>query len=205
MRLTAAGVAAAVLLAGAPAAAQTASAAPGPWVLDVRAATSSVPGDLAFYPTSAASVVPARGFGADIGGHVYLFIIGPARIGLGGNFLVIRSTAEESESETAVAQRLTLSLRTIGTQVSANFGSRDGWSYLSAGVGTASLKTRVEGEEQSELESGRVRAVNVGGGARWFITDRLAFGFDLRGSFMAAGDGTPRARTFAVNAGLSVR
>jgi hypothetical protein len=47
--------------------------------------------------------------------------------------------------------------------------------------------------------------VNFGGGARWFLTERVAFGFDLRGHQIAAGDDTPKVSVFAVGAGLSIR
>ena len=206
MRSALAGVAALVVLAGAPAAAQS-SSAPGPWVLDIRAATSSVPTDLALYATPTAAVVPARAFGLDLGGNVYLFNFGPARVGVGANILMVRSTArdEPTIANPDATQRLTLNLRTVAPQLSVNFGSRDGWSYLSAGLGTASLTTRVEGERGGERESGQVRSVNFGGGARWFITERLAFGFDLRAHRIAAGNETPRSSTFAVGAGLSIR
>lgn len=206
MRSALAGVAALVVLTGAPAAAQP-SPDPGPWVLDVRAVTSSVPTDLTLYATPTAAVVPARGFGLDLGGHVYLFNFGPARVGVGANIVMVRSTAREepTDADANTGQQLTLNLRMIAPQLSVNFGSRDGWSYLSAGIGTASLTTRVEGEGVGERESGQVRSVNFGGGARWFITERVAFAFDLRAHRIAAGDETPRTSTFAVGAGLSIR
>jgi hypothetical protein len=200
------GVLALVVAASTPAAAQTATA-PGPWVLDVRGATSSVPGDLTFYPTQTASVVPARGFGVDLGAHVYPLRVGPAQLGLGANIVFIRSAATDpgSGEETDPAQRLTLTLRAIAPQISFNFGSRDGWSYLSAGLGTASITTRVEGDEAGERATGRRRSINFGGGARWFITERLAFSFDLRAHRIAAGGGTPGTSAFAVGAGVSLR
>ena len=54
-------------------------------------------------------------------------------------------------------------------------------------------------------ESGRLRSVNFGGGARWFIRPRLAFGFDLRAHRIAAGSNTPKTNVFAVGAGVSLR
>ncbi|HVG70411.1 MAG TPA: hypothetical protein VM819_05850, partial [Vicinamibacterales bacterium] len=93
----------------------------------------------------------------------------------------------------------------LAPQVSANFGTRDGWSYLSAGVGIASVATEAADVMPGENESGRLRVVNFGGGARWFITERLAFGFDVRAHRIAAGSGTPKTALFAVSAGLSIR
>ena len=210
MRRAAACVLAAVVLTAVEAAAQTTSL-PGPWVLDVRGVTSPVPTDAGFYPPLASTFVPSRGFGVDVGAQIYLFSLGLARIGFGANFVAVRSTAiapvatTNDTSITAAGQRLTLNMQLIVPQVSVNFGSRDGWSYLSAGAGTVSVTTEAEDIMPGRQESGRLRAVNFGGGARWFISSRLAFGFDLRAHRIAAGSGTPKASVFAVSAGLSIR
>ena len=209
MRLAALAAATAVLIA-VPAGGQTPSP-PGPWVIDARAVTSAAPTDVAFYPTTLTStIVPSRGFGADFGGHVYLFELGPARVGLGGSVMLVRATATapatmQEGSAPIDGQRVTLSMRVIAPQISFNFGSRDGWSYLSAGVGVGRINTEVDGGSGGERESGQRRAVNVGGGARWFITPRLAFSLDLRAHQIAAGNGMPRVMAFAVGAGLSFR
>ena len=200
-----------VAMATAQASAQT-TAPPGPWVLDVRGVTSPVPTDAGFYPPLAATSVPSRGFGADFGAHVYLWNLKLARIGVGANFVIVRSvvdapvaTTEEEATEAPATQRVTLNMRMLAPQVSANFGTRDGWSYLSAGVGVATVATEAADVMPGRHESGRLRSVNFGGGARWFITPRLAFGFDLRAHRMAAGSGTPKTSVFAVGAGLSIR
>jgi hypothetical protein len=201
----------AAVVATGQAAAQT-TAPPGPWVLDVRGVTSPVPTDAGFYPPLAATSVPSRGFGADLGAHVYLWSLKLARIGLGGNFVLVRSTVvspaaapEDEPVEASPMQRVTLNMRAIVPQISANFGSRDGWSYLSAGVGIAAVATEAADLMPGRHESGRLRSVNFGGGARWFITPRVAFGFDLRAHRIAAGSDTPKTSLFAVGAGLSIR
>jgi len=210
VRPAAALIVAAAVMAAAPAAGQTPSR-PGPWVLDIRGVTSAVPTDTMFYPALTAGVVPSRGFGADVGGHVYLFNLGPARVGLGGSLIAVRATARSSNTPTdgaepsEPAQRVAMTLRAIAPQLSLNFGSRDGWSYLSAGVGVGSVNSRTEDSLPGERQSGRLRMVNYGGGARWFISPRLAFGFDLRAYQLAAGAGTPRVSIFAAGAGLSIR
>jgi hypothetical protein len=205
------GSVAAVLIAATQAAAQT-TLPPGPWVLDVRGVTTPVPTDAGFYPPLAATSVPSRGFGVDVGAHVYFLSVGLARIGVGANFVHVRSTAiapvaaiDDEQSVAGPGQRLTLTMEMIAPQVSANFGSRDGWSYLSAGIGTASITTETADVMPGHQESGRLRSVNFGGGARWFIRPRLAFGFDLRAYRIAAGAGTARTSVFAVGAGLSIR
>jgi len=208
VRAAAALIVAAGVIAAAPAAGQTA-ARPDSWVLDIRGVTSAVPTDTTFYPTLTSTIVPSRGFGADVGGHVYLFNLGPARVGLGASVIAVRATANSAASSQADAvepgQRVTMTLRAIAPQVSFNFGSRDGWSYLSAGLGLGSVNSRTENASSGEQESGRLRTINYGGGARWFVTPRLAFGIDLRAHQLAAGAGTPRVSVFAASAGLSFR
>jgi hypothetical protein len=205
------GIVVTMVIATGQAAAQTA-APPGPWVADLRGVTSPVPTDAGFYPPLAATSVPSRGFGADLGAHIYLWSLKLARIGLGGNFVIVRSTVaapvaatEDETADASAVQRVTLNMRVIAPQISANFGTRDGWSYLSAGVGIATVATEAEDVMPGRHESGRLRAVNFGGGARWFITPRLAFGFDLRAHRIAAGSATPKTSVFAVGAGLSIR
>jgi hypothetical protein len=120
----------------------------------------------------------------------------------------VPSADADANDDILPAQRLTLNLRTVAPQVSFNFGSRDGWSYLSAGMGIGSVATRVEGSTTAERRSGRLRSINFGGGARWFLNPRMAIGFDIRAHSLAAAGGdspTPRVRAVAVSAGLSLR
>jgi hypothetical protein len=98
--------------------------------------------------------VPSRAFGYDVGGHVYLFNLGSTRLGIGVNIIGVRGTATDG----------TATMRIVAPQLSFNFGSSDGWSYLSIGAGIG----RVDAEA-----TGSSSALNAGGGARWFITRRL--------------------------------
>src|ERR1041384_3472590 len=67
---------------------------PGPFTIDLRGSMVGVPQSADFYPTvPSGTIVPARGFGLDAGANVYLFRIGSARVGVGGDFVVIRATA----------------------------------------------------------------------------------------------------------------
>ncbi len=96
----------------------------------------------------------------------------------------------------------------LAPQVSFNFGHRDGWSYVSAGVGSGSFETWAE---TGENPGRRVRVINYGGGARWFNTSHLAFNVDLRfyqvaqaAAVTGSGD-RPGARLLVLSAGVSVR
>jgi hypothetical protein len=166
---------------------------PGPYVVDVRGAMSGVPTDPEYFPSlSAGEAVPGRGFGATVGGHVYAFRIGPGRLGFGADVMIARGSTED----------VSTTLRTIAPQVSFNFGTSDGWSYLSGGVGTARV-TVDPGSSQS------VRATSLGGGARWFLGPHFGVGFDARFHWLAkggeAGSETPASTAFAIAVGVSFK
>lgn len=186
-------VAGLLLLAAAPAAAQS-SEPVGPFVIDLRGATSNLPNDTAFYPgIPPDTLVPARGFGFDAGGHVYLFALGPARVGVGANYVRVRGTAEG----------IVATVSAVAPQLSFNFGSRDGWSYLSAGIGRAWVETRVDSEMGTATRDwGALTSINAGGGARWFLAAHLAVGFDVRWHRIS---GPPRTTLMSASVGFSVR
>ena len=121
---------------------------PGPFVIDVRGVTSGIPASPGLYPDLGDQyVVPARGFGFDVGAHIYLFSLGPARLGIGANYIEVRGTATDADA----------TLETIAPQLSFNFGTSDGWSYLSVGAGPARVNAGAEASSS---------AINAGGGAR---------------------------------------
>ena len=186
-------VVAVLVLAASPVAAQGPNAIAG-YVIDLRGATAGLPNEAAFFPgIPVDTVVPARGFGFDVGGHVYLFTLGPSRLGVGVNYVSVRGTSPG----------IATNVRTVVPQVSFNFGTADGWSYLSAGLGRASVRTTVDTETgalTSEFDG--LSAVNYGGGARWFLRRRLAVGFDVRFHRVS---GPPRANLLALAVGFSVR
>jgi hypothetical protein len=140
--------------------------------------------------------VPARAFGFALGGHVYPFSLGPARIGLGAGYLIGRGTVPEPGATTVVSA--------LAPEVSFNFGSRNGWSYLSAGYGNVKIRATIEDEE---ADSNSLGSLNWGGGARWFLSNHLGVGFDLRFHRVApkASANTPGFTVISLTGGLSVR
>ncbi len=219
----------------APAAAQTAPAPvpipgpgpPGPYVIDVRGSTAGAPNAARFYPAVPTGTrIPSRGFGLDVGGHVYLFRLGPARVGLGADLFRLRGTAKPSapvtsgstptsiSTTTQTTPDMKVSITTVAPQVSLNFGTSTGWSYISAGLGRAQViseRSAFDKGVAARLESGQVTSQNFGGGARWFTSDHLAFTFDLRFHLLSPGKaqgevlGTPRTRVVTASAGISIR
>jgi hypothetical protein len=199
-----------VVVCGAPAMAQTDPPTTTPlvvsWprvVVDVRGATGGIPSEAAFYPPLPGdTLVPARGFGFDAGAHVYGSTIGPARLGYGANVLVVRAT----QTVTSAVARL------VAPQVSFNFGGPRGWSYVSGGVGVATISGRLAGPAgliDLEQDSGALMAFNVGAGARWFFLSRMAFTFDLRfHRYGSGGEGdvrTPPGTVGSASVGVSFR
>jgi hypothetical protein len=226
-------VAIAALLRSTPAIAQSPPSTPGPYVIDIRAPMSGLPSGSPFHPPLPANtLVPKRGFGLGVGGHVYVARLGVSRVGIGVDVLRVRGTAVTPPASTSSTSTGTttssvavsalnpagridvaMTMTAIAPQVSFNFGTREGWSYLSGGYGAAQMRTTAAGEQQAPLagrttlvrDDGKSAAVNYGGGARWFIRGRVAVGFDLRFHRIAAVGTHPSTRLVVASAGLSVR
>jgi hypothetical protein len=226
-------VAIAALLMSTPAAAQLSPpSTPGPYVIDIRAPMSGLPSTSGFHPVLPANtLVPKRGFGLGVGGHVYVARLGVSRVGVGVDALRVRGTAvtpvtpststteagTPSSSGTSLSAAsqidVAMSMTAVAPQVSFNFGTREGWSYLSGGYGVAQTRTEATGEQESPLtgrttlvrDDGRSASINYGGGARWFIRDRVAVGFDLRFHRIAGVETRPRATLVVASVGVSVR
>ena len=205
---------------GSPAAQTAAPDRPGPYVIDVRGTTVSLPQDASFFPpVPTSTAVPSRGWGLDVGAHVYVAQLGAARLGIGGILVRARGTAAPARPATTSGSTATAATTpdvaalwtSMAPQVSFNFGSRAGWSYLSAGIGRAKLTTRtsVFGPTPARLlDSGTRSSINFGGGARWFTGAHVAFSFDVRFHMVGAGGDvtpTPRTTLVAASAGISLR
>jgi hypothetical protein len=220
-----------VLLTATPAAGQVASpAAPGPYVIDLRGATSGLSTNAAFFPASPEGTnVPARGYGGEVGAHVYPLQLGIARLGVGVALMQVRGTASPaapssstSSTSSATTPDVKAVLTVIVPQLSFNFGSAAGWSYLSAGVGRARVTSTTSAfggtaavgssvTPAGDANTGLLQSLNFGGGARWFTKARLGVSFDVRVHMISAGGATdtrpptPSTTVMAASAGISVR
>jgi len=125
--------------------------------------------------------MPGRGLGLAGGVHWYPVRMGRVTLGLGGEILFSgASNTLEAEDDTGVdGPTVQTHFSTVSPQVSLNFGTGKGWSYLSGGLGWGSFTTEREDDPVAEAD-GSIRVLNYGGGARWFAKDHLAFTFDLR-------------------------
>lgn len=176
---------------------------PGPYVIDIRGATGGIPQGAAFYPSAPqGTIVPARGFGVELGGHVYAGRLGTARLGFGVSGMYLRGTASPPAATVQTLPDVDATLTGVAPQLSFNFGTDDGWSYLSAGVGAQRFRSNLSGPLTStSRQTGWMRTVNVGGGARWFTGEHLALGFDLRFHI----GGTPRTTLVSASVGIALR
>ena len=202
----------------------------GPYVVDLHVAMAGLPKDPSFFPSvPSGTFVPTRALGLDVGGHVYPLRIGPARLGIGASLARTAgraSPAQPSTSSTSsppprqTSPDVDSTMTTLAPQLSLNFGSSTGWSYISAGVGqtriTSTASSYASGSsssastvEEKVLELQRRQTINVGGGARWFLTTHVAFSFDVRIHMIAARATeearTAKATTIVAGAGLSFR
>jgi len=174
----------------------------GRFVADLQVTSSGLPTAEGWTPAvPQGTEVPSRGIGLQGGAHVFLSQFRWGRLGLGAAWMIGRGSTSAPGPEKPVAGQpppppapavipdVATRISSVTPQVSLNFGHSLGWSYLSAGYGLTSVtstRTAVPAgavaaaAPAATLESGKMGAINFGGGARWFINDRIGVGFDLR-------------------------
>lgn len=153
-------------------------------VADVRVLTASLPSSGGWTPVlETGTLVPSRGFGGGADLHLFVGRGRYRRLGLGVTGVVAQGRTTDATHGATVTTRLF----TAGPSVSANFGHRLGWSYLSAGPALAKVSSFDQGSRDS---AGAGMAYHYGFGARWFLNDRVGVSLDLR--FWAL---TPRGAT----------
>jgi hypothetical protein len=200
---------------------------PGPFVLDVRGAFAG------YTPTSASAApfnlqktqMPNRGIGFDLGAAVYPLRHHIITLGIGGNW--VSSKGNKVPDPLALPNDPTVreKFEAFSGQLSLNFGSSQGWSYISGGIGTArrsiqsfpvttttsgNTTVKTQSDEPLTATGARSQTINYGGGARWFASSHVAFGFDLRWYAVGPAVATdtvpalPRQTLFVANAGISI-
>jgi hypothetical protein len=202
------------LLAGSRAEAQDAPKPIGPFVVDLRV---TVPGftqnqQLADSRGLALADLPGSGLGLDLGAQVYFFKWKAITFGAGGQLTLARAhSSQQVQNGVITANAVTEHYTTIAPQVSFNFGTGAGWSYLSGGIGPSVWSVVADGTAALPADDERLTSINYGGGARWFAKPHVAFTFDVR--FYAIYPGTPelgfpggpRTRMLIFGAGVSVK
>jgi hypothetical protein len=191
----------------------------GLFVAEARLASSGLPSEAGWTPTvPTGTLAPTRGLGVEIGAHVNVLRFRVLSIGVGATWLNARGTASPPEPTgtpppPATIPDVTTRITAFAPQVSLNFGHSLGWSYISAGLGGTKSESEASLTEATftPRHSDWVKTLNYGGGARWFVTDHLGVGFDLRWhkvSLVPASSthpGAPRASLFVVGAGVVLK
>jgi hypothetical protein len=182
----------------------------GPIVVDLRGTFPSFPDStqLAESRGIAATDLPGLGIGVQIGAHFYFFKWKAITFGIGGELMTSRAhSTAQMPGLPSVTERFT----SLAPQVSFNFGSSKGWSYLSGGISASRWSIVPAGSAPLPVDDERLKTINYGGGARWFAKKHLAFTFDVR--FYAINPSTsftgfppsPRTTLLVIGAGVSVR
>jgi hypothetical protein len=130
-----------------------------------------------------------------VGAHVYLLKWRAVTFGIGGELTFGRahSTPSTAAGQTRVLRPVRERFTSVAPQLSFNFGTGHGWSYLSGGIGRSVWSIHPDGAEPGEADLEQLKTINYGGGARWFAKQHLAFSLDIR--FYAIDPGTPFAST----------
>jgi hypothetical protein len=155
----------------------------GLFVADVRVALPGYKQD----PNVAAALrvdtldLPSRGLGLVFGGHIYPLRRGVITFGLGAELMTSGRSRSPEEATAAGTTDSTVhtGFSSFAPQVSFNFGSRQGWSYISGGLGWGRFTTELTATPLPDAEN-RLQTINYGGGARWFVNGHVAVSLDLR-------------------------
>jgi hypothetical protein len=208
---TLAAAAALLLMASVPARAQT----PKPLPLlafDARAFMTSVgDGTTANDLHVTLANLPSKVYGFGAAANLYIKRGPGLGIGLGGELITGRGRRTKASPDDATVEIKTATRLTgFAGNASLNFGSRDGWSYLSGGYGPLRLWSYLDDGSTLPAPPWSM-TMNFGGGARWFFSSHIAFHFDVRFYFTtpeAATDvfpGRGRKKLTLLSAGISFR
>jgi hypothetical protein len=158
----------------------------GPFVVDMRGAFArhkaepSVATDLGV----TAANLPSRSIGLVGGVHVYPLRSSKITLGLGGNVVIAHGSraldiVEDDVEAPTKGPTVRRHFTAFSPEVSLNFGHRNGWSYISGGMFGRS-KLYLDRADAPASQAPYRRTLNYGGGARWFISDHVAFSVDFR-------------------------
>jgi hypothetical protein len=197
----------------------------GPYAFDVRGIFArhkqqpSVATDLGVLPAN----IPTRSIGLLAGVHWYPVHAGQVALGIGGQLVVARgSRTLEPEATTgttgtpgptgtpATMPTVLRHFRSIAPEVSVNFGHRNGWSYVSGGLGRSQFFVE-RADRPVENAPGR-KTIHYGAGARWFVNHHLAVSLDLRWYAVSeqpasatGGVAQPHTTFFVLSGGVALR
>jgi hypothetical protein len=204
-----------ILCAGASAGAQDQPPRLPLFVVDLHGAFLNFPStqDLADSRGLVLGQLPGAAIGGDLAVHVYPLRWRAVTFGIGGRVMGARArqvpaAAADQTTLTPVTERFL----TGAPELSFNFGSGNGWSYISGGIGRTVWQVVPDGSDPQAADEERLQTSNYGGGGRWFIKKHVAFSFDVRFYGIKAGTpspgftkGGPRTSQLVIGAGVSLK
>jgi hypothetical protein len=203
------------LTVAAPASAQEPLPKVGPFVVDLQGLFVKFPATQQLVDSrglDAISELPGAAFGGRLGLHLYFLRWKQLTFGIGGEVVGLRAhNVPPADTSIMGLQPVTEKFLSASPQLSFNFGGRNGWSYISGGIGLSQWAIVPDGAESQDADIERLRTTNYGGGARWFMKPHLAFSFDVRVYSIAAGTpalgfpGSPRSNLTVIGAGVSIK
>lgn len=187
----------------------------GPYAIDLQATVPHFPSDNAQLEQSRDLVqgeLPGTGFGVHVSANIYVFKWKAITFGLGGEAAFARARhSGELISEGVVGRAVTERFTHVAPDISFNFGTGNGWSYLSGGIGRSTWYIVPDGAEPLAADHHSLETINYGGGAKWFLNKHLAFSVDARFYAVYPGipDGarpsSPRTTLLIAGAGISIK
>jgi len=156
------------------------------------------------------SDLPTRLWGLAFGGNLYPIREQSMAIGVGAEGLFGRGTAPIPASTSGQTLLVQTDISGFAGEISANFGHRNGWSYISGGAGPMRIDSFL-GHAPLAQPPNKL-TIDFGGGARWFAYTHVAIGFDVRFYLSKAFDGSPpqfpgrgKRRILVVSGGFSIK
>ena len=181
------------------------------FVVDLHGTVAAFPADpnLALSRGLNQAELPGRGLGGDVAVHAYPFKYRAVTFGIGGR--ATASRAHRTQAQTSALRPVTERFTYLGPQLSFNFGTGAGWSYISGGIAASTWSVVPDGSIAQPPDQERLKTIDYGGGARWFAKPHLAFSFDVRFYAIKPGTGafgfpgSPRTTLMVVGAGVSLK
>jgi hypothetical protein len=192
----------------------------GPFVVDFHASVPRFPSDpkLAESRGVQQAELPGRGLGMQVGVTVYPLRWRAVTFGVGGELARSRSRRTPPTATTGSGTARAPTLRateekftSLAPQLSFNFGHGHGWSYVSGGLARSTWSLVPSDRLAFPSDAEKLKTINYGGGARWFIKPHVAFSFDVRFYAINPGapyldfPGSPRTTLMVIGAGVSVK
>jgi hypothetical protein len=167
-----------------------------------------------------AANLPTRSLGISAGAQWYPWHVGIVTLGVGGHLLNGRGSrtvdpvttpgTSGAGATTSVGSTVVRHFRVLTPDVSLNFGHRNGWSYISGGLGRSNLF--VERKDEPVTNAPGRRTIHYGAGAKWFTNHHLAVSLDVRWYAVAPQTASatgavaqPRTTLLVLSGGIAVR